>query len=117
MARFAQQRSDKLPDPTAHATAVCEYECCHVLCSASDFGVIHEVLRQVWTPKVQGVLRCMLPGVPVHRGGYVVDIEGILAVASPRVPHVEEKIRSENAPAPAPPPKMAPPFHLCGAHA
>src|SRR5271154_2393586 len=107
MALGLQQRADKLPYPTAHAPAVRQYKCAHGCCSAGNFGVVHEVRRQIRTPQVECVLGCVVPRLPVERRRYIVDVEGILTMTAPGIADIEEVVRAQDVPARAPAAGMA----------
>ena len=62
----------------------------------SDFVVVHEIFRNVWSPGVKGIIRRLIAALPIARSWNVIDIGGIFAVATPRVTNVVEIIRPEH---------------------
>src|SRR6478672_9952149 len=64
--------------------------------------IVNEVLGDVRPPRIEGIVRGVIPRYPVAGGGDVVDIGGIFAEASPRILHIVEVVRAEHVAAQAP---------------
>jgi hypothetical protein len=58
--------------------------------------VVREVAPRLRPPKVEALVDILGKTVPILVNRHVIDVAGILAVASPRIAHIMEVVRSED---------------------
>src|SRR5687767_150369 len=66
------------------------------------FEIPAEISRHARPPGIEGIGRRVIPGLPVHVPGDVVDVAEVLRQAAPGVADVMEEIRSDDVAAEAP---------------
>src|SRR5208282_1798954 len=64
--------------------------------------VVHEIIRDIWPPGVEGVFRREVSCRPIAIGRHVVDVGGIFTEAAPRVLNVMKEVRAQHMTADTP---------------